>query len=143
VSDRDQLAELASDLGLLVDARDWRALQSLFCETVDVDYTSLNGGEPQHVAPAELVGGWKAMLSPLQATQHLIANHVVSQDGDDARVATNVTATHVPSDDAGEHWVVGGRYDIRARRTSEGWRIAALTLTVRWQTGSQEIMGSG
>ena len=95
------------------------------------------------MAPAELVEGWKANLEPLCATQHLIANHVVTLEGDQARVATHVTATHVSPDDAEAHWVVGGRYDMVARRTSAGWRIAALTLTVRWMTGSHEIMGGG
>ncbi len=31
-------------------------------------------------------------------------------------------------------------YDISARRTEAGWRIDALTLTVRWATGNQAIM---
>lgn len=143
MTDRDELTELASNLGLLVDVRDWPALEALFCETVDVDYTSLNGGEPQEIPPPDLVGGWKANLSPLRATQHLIANHVVALNGDEAHVAANVTATHVSAAEADEHWVVGGRYDIRARRTDAGWKLAALTLTVKWQTGSQQIMGTG
>jgi hypothetical protein len=50
--------------------------------------------------------------------------------------------THLSADEADEHWVVGGRYDVRARRTDAGWKIAALTLTVKWQTGSQQIMGT-
>ena len=135
MTDRDELAELVSNLGLLVDAREWAALEALFCEQVDVDYTSLNGGEPERAAAADLVGGWRAFLGTLQATQHLIANHVVTLDGDEARVAANVTATHVAAGDG--HWVVGGRYDVRARRTDAGWRVAALTLTVRWQTGAR------
>lgn len=143
MTDRDQLAELASKLGLLVDARDWTGLPELFCDAIDVDYTSLNGGEPQRLAPAELIEGWKRNLEALRATQHLIANHVVTLDGDEARVTTNVTATHISPAEPNEHWVVGGRYDMVARRTSAGWRIAALTLTVRWMTGSQKIMGGG
>jgi len=143
VTDRDELAQLASKLGLLVDAREWTSVQELFCDAIDVDYTSLSGGEPQRLAPAELVEGWKANLESLRATQHLIANHVVTLDGDEARIATNVTATHISPDDSDAHWVVGGRYDMVARRTSAGWRIAALTLTVSWMTGSQEIMGGG
>lgn len=139
MSARDDIAQLVSDLGLLVDARDWAALQALFTDAVDVDYTSLDGGEPQRVPPADLVSGWKQMLEPLAATHHLIANHSVTVEGDGATVATNVTATHVPHD--GEHWVVGGRYDARARSVDGRWRIAGLTLTVKWQTGSQDITG--
>lgn len=140
MSARGNVAQLLSDLGLLVDARDWAGLQALFTDEVDVDYSSLNGGERQRVTATDLVGGWKQMLEPLVATHHLIANHSVTLEGDGATVATNVTATHVPHD--GEHWVVGGRYDALARTVDGRWRIAALTLTVKWQTGSQDIMGA-
>jgi hypothetical protein len=44
MSDREEITELASRLGLLVDARDWDALEGLFCAEVDLDYTSLHGG---------------------------------------------------------------------------------------------------
>jgi SnoaL-like domain len=141
MSDRDEIVELTSNLGLLVDARHWDAVQGLFWETVDVDYTSLNGGEPASMPPADLVGGWREMLERLQATQHLIAGQVVRVDGDEATAAANVTATHVrPNASGGPHWVVGGRYDFGLRRTDGGWRISALTLTVAWATGNQQIM---
>jgi hypothetical protein len=141
MSDRDEIVELTSSVGLLVDARDWDAAQGLFHETVDVDYTSLNGGEPASVSSADLVAGWREMLDRLDATQHLIANQVVSVDGDEANAAANVTATHVrPNAAGGPHWVVGGRYDFGLRRTEGGWRISALTLTVAWATGNQQIM---
>ena len=144
MTDRDEIAELASKLGLLVDARDWRAAEALFCEQVDLDYTSLNGGEPQRLSPAEIVSAWKQHLGPLEATQHLIANHVVVIEGDEGTAAANVTGTHVGAGATGDAlWTVGGRYDLRVRREAEGWRIAALTLTLRWATGNQAIMGGG
>jgi SnoaL-like domain len=141
MSDRNEIIDLISNLGLLTDARDWPAVRGLFCEAVEVDYTSLNGGEPQRVAPAELVGGWSEMLERLDATQHLIANHVVSVNDDAATAAANVTATHVAHNSSGgSRWVVGGRYDFRLQRGGDGWRISALTLTVAWATGNQAIM---
>jgi hypothetical protein len=88
-----------------------------------------------------VVGAWRQNLEPLQATHHLIGNHVTVVDGDEASVACNVTGTHVaPNATGGPLWTVGGRYDLRMRREAEGWRIAALKLTVRWATGNQAIM---
>lgn len=68
LSDRLEITELTNRLGLLVDARDWDALTALFSDPVDVDYTSLNGGEPMTVPPASLVGGWRGVLDQLEAT---------------------------------------------------------------------------
>jgi hypothetical protein len=141
VTDRESLTELVSQLGLLVDARDWPALEALFCEQVDVDDSSLNGGVPVLVAAGDLIAGWRDNLGRLQATHHLISNHVAAIDGDRATVAANVTATHVsPNATGGPLWTVGGRYDVVARRTGAGWRIGGLTLTVRWASGNQAIM---
>lgn len=92
--------------------------------------------------PAELVGGWRQQLEPLDATHHLIGNISAGVDGEHATCAANVTATHVRANaSGGPHWTVGGRYDVGLVRTSAGWRITALTLTVRWASGNQAIMG--
>ena len=48
-------------------------MQELFEDQVDVDYTSLWGGEPETVTSPELVGGWRELLDRLHTTQHLIA----------------------------------------------------------------------
>lgn len=142
MSDELGVMRSVADLGLRVDARDWDGLVGLFAESVAVDYTSLNGGEPATMRPAELVGGWRQLLEPLEATQHLIGNVSVALDGDRATCACNVTATHVKANAAGgPHWVVGGRYDIGLTRTGADWRIDALILTTKWATGNQAIMG--
>lgn len=142
-------AELAvlrtvADLGLRVDARDWDGLVELFDEEVAVDYTSLNGGEPTTMPATDLIGGWRQLLEPLAATHHLMGNLSVAVQDDSATCAANVTATHVrPNPTGGPHWTVGGRYDLELRRSpgSEDWLITALTLTVRWTSGNQAIMG--
>lgn len=128
-------------MGLLVDARRWESLQALFTDPVYVDYTSLNGGEPQSVAAGDLIAGWRGVLERLDATQHLIAGQAIELDGDAATCAANVQATHVlPNRSGGPLWTVGGRYDFKLIRTPAGWRISALTLTVRWASGNQQIM---
>lgn len=141
LEDRLAILNLTGRLGLLVDARDWGPLEGLFTDAVEVDYTSLNGGSPASVSPAELVGGWREVLDHLDATQHMIAGQVICLDGDHATCAATVQGTHVLTNaSGGPIWTVGGRYDFRLRRMPDGWRIAALTLTVRWATGNQHIM---
>src|SRR5919106_3037657 len=83
-TDRLEILELTSKLGLLVDAREWEALRRLFTDPVEVDYTSLNGGEPQSPSPSDLVDDWRRALEALVSTQHLIAGQVVELEGDRA-----------------------------------------------------------
>lgn len=139
--DRLDIIELTGQLGLMVDARDWTALTDLFSDPVHVDYTSLNGGTPQALSPAELVGGWQRMLDHLDGTQHMIAGQTTCIHGDRATCAATVQGTHVLTNaSGGPIWTVGGRYDFGLQRTPTGWRIDALTLTVHWATGNQHIM---
>lgn len=144
-SDRLEILQLTSSLGLLIDARDWDGLRDLFVDRIDFDYTSLFGGTPQTIAASDLLEGWRVVES-LDATQHLIGNQVVELEVDGAEsnrawCAANVQATHVSAGAIGDPaFTVGGRYDIGLRRTTDGWRISALKLTVLWTTGNRNVL---
>ncbi|MGH7717512.1 MAG: nuclear transport factor 2 family protein [Gemmatimonadaceae bacterium] len=66
------------------DARDWPAVRARFADTVDVDYTSLAGGEPARMPADQLVAAWRALLPGFHATQHLLGPVIVELDGDHA-----------------------------------------------------------
>ena len=42
--------------------------------------------------------------------------------------------------DPGSPWVVGGTYRFALSRRDGSWRIAAITLDTRWQTGDAAIL---
>jgi hypothetical protein len=139
--DRLAILELIAQLGLLVDARDWNALEGLFTDPVYSDRTSLFGGEPQTNTPAELVGGLQYVLGKLDTTHHLITCQVIDLNGDEATSAANMQGTHVLTNaSGGSEWVVAGRHDYQLKRTADGWRIAGMTFTVQWATGNEHIL---
>ena len=139
--DRLAILDLIGRLGLLVDARDWNALQQLFTDPVYSDRTSLFGGEPQTNTPAELVGGLQYVLGKLDTTHHLISCQVIDLNGDEATSAANMQGTHVLANaSGGPMWTVGGRHDYQLKRTADGWRIAGWTFTVQWATGNMNII---
>ena len=142
LADRLEIIDRTARIWMLVDARDWEALPVLFTDPVEVDFTSLTGGEPRTVAPAALVAGWRVALEGLQATPHLIAGHVIDLHGpDEATCAANVQAAHVLANEfGGPLWLAGGRYDVRLRRGEGGWRVCALRFTFQWGTGNQHVM---
>jgi hypothetical protein len=74
--DRLAIIEVIGRLALLLDAKDWDALEGLFTDPIYSDRTSLCGGEPQTRSSAEFVGGWRYALANLDAIHHLITGHV-------------------------------------------------------------------
>lgn len=125
----------------LADRRDWSAFRDLFTDDVDLDYTSMHGGAPQRLSRNDLTDGWRTALGGLTATQHLVANHLVTADGDGADCTAAVHATHVlVVDDAPVTWTVGGHYRYVLERGEQGWLIRGLTMTAEWTTGDPTIM---
>jgi hypothetical protein len=141
LEDRLAIIELIGQLVLLLDARNWDALERLFTETVYNDRTSLTGGEPETVGVAEFVGGWRYLMQNLDAVHHLVTCHVINLDGDRATCAANMMGTHVLANPSGgPMWTVGGRHDYQLTRTADGWRIGGITFTIQWATGNQNIV---
>ena len=135
-SDRAQVADALARLGLLVDRRDWKALEALFAPVVQVDYSSLFGGSAETKKRADLVGGWAELLPRFSRTQHLLGIASIVIDGDTARAQAPVVAWHFEGDALhGEAtaWTVGGHYDVRLKRTDGRWLIEGLTLEAAWQ----------
>lgn len=131
-----------------VDARDWGRVRAAFADTVYVDYTSLNGGEPSRQASADLVGGWEALLPGFDATQHLHGPLSVELDGDEARAVCAVTATHrlggqtvagSANEGDGAVWVVSGHYRMALRRSGGRWLITGLTLDTAYVAGDTSL----
>jgi ketosteroid isomerase-like protein len=141
LEDRLAITELINRLVLLLDARDWDALELLFTDTVYNDRTSLTGGEPETLGAAEFVGGWRYLMEHLDSVHHLVTCHVINLNGDTATCAANMQGTHVLANHSGGPiWQVGGRHDYQLTRTSDGWRIAGITFTIQWATGNQNIL---
>ncbi len=141
VEERTAIVEVTTRMAWLADRRDWDALAGVFADRVQLDFTSLTGGEPATLAPADIVAGWRRGLDGLDATQHLIANHLVDIDGDRAVATAQFQATHVLANQYGDPvWTLGGHYRFGLVRSGDGWRIDALTMTFTWATGNQQIM---
>ena len=141
LEDRLAIIELIGRLSLTIDAKDWDAMAELFTDTVYHDRTSLTGGEPYTAPVAQFVEGWRQTLQPMDAVHHLITNHVISLDGDEATCEANMQGIHVLANASGDPmWTVGGRHLYQLKRTLGGWRIAGLTFTLQWATGNMNVL---
>jgi SnoaL-like domain len=138
-ADYQEIANAIASLGVLVDHREWAALKELFTEAVDVDYTSLFGGEPEVIHRDQLIGTWEAFLPQFSATEHVIGVPAISVSGNAARARAPVVAWHFTGDalhEKSKKWIVGGHYNIGLESGASGWQISSLKLEAVWQEGS-------
>lgn len=141
-----------SEIQMLLDERDIVAVISRYCRALDTKNWALLGEVFLPEATADLattselvgIGGIvdriRTALELLDNSQHLVGNHEVAVDGDNATHRCYLQAQHVRAAAVGgPNYLVGGRYEDRLVRTSAGWRIAHRTLTVMWTDGNLAV----
>jgi SnoaL-like domain len=140
-ADRFNVIETCTRMARHTDNREWDRLAGVFADRVRLDYTSLNGGEPAELSVADIVAAWSGLLGKLDATQHLITNHLVEVDGDIAVCAADFQATHLLANPLGGHlWTLGGKYRFELARTARGWVITSVAMTAVWADGNKDLL---
>jgi hypothetical protein len=137
---RGEVADTVARFLLAVDDHQWGRVEAALDETVSRDYSSLFGGEPDAISGSALAAEWRDLLTGLDSHQHLAGPAVVDLSGEEASADVHILATHVRDGDPGSPWVVGGTYRFAFRHREERWRIAAIKLDARWQTGDAAIL---
>ncbi|MFI6742322.1 nuclear transport factor 2 family protein [Nonomuraea sp. NPDC050451] len=139
--DRLAIIETCTRMAWHADQREWDRLGEVFADSVTLDYTSLNGGEPVVLTPAQIVEAWSGLLGAFDATQHLITNHLVTVDGDTALCTASFQATHRLTDPFGSPlWTLGGTYRFDLVRSDGAWKIAAVVMSATWADGNRNLM---
>ena len=137
---RIEVAETCTRMTVHADRREWALLRGLFAEKVLLDYTSLNGGDPVQLTPQEIVDAWSATLGGYDATQHLIANHLVQIDGGRAVCTASFQATHrLATPHGAPLWTLGGDYRWELTRTGDRWLIESVVMTATWGDGNKDL----
>jgi ketosteroid isomerase-like protein len=139
--DRLDVIDTCTRLVWHTDQREWDRLTEVLAEQVTLDYTSLNGGDPITLTPAEVVNAWQNTLGGFDATQHLLANHLVTVEGDAAVCTAAFQATHRKASPHGAAlWTLGGTYSFSLTRGTGGWRITGVVMTAMWGDGNRGLL---
>jgi 3-phenylpropionate/cinnamic acid dioxygenase small subunit len=135
--DRSAVVDVCTRYAFALDNHDWDALRACFLP----DATSVYHGVGPLRGYDAIEGLCRAALTPLDASQHLLGNHLVEVDGDESRSTCYFHAMHVRGQAAdGPQLVVAGRYDDRLVRTGQGWKIAHREQTVLWTSGNMGVL---
>ena len=100
----------------------------------DIDTRHLNGID-------EIRGKIERTLGGLSASQHLISNHQVLIDGDNATCSCYLHAQHtLHGTEGGDNYVMAGRYVDKLIRVGTEWRIVERELILDWVEGNPKVL---
>ena len=99
-----------------------------------IDVRHLNGLD-------EILGKIERTLGGLSASQHLISNHQVLIDGDNATCSCYLHAQHtLQGTEGGDNYVMAGRYVDKLIRVGTEWRIVERELILDWVEGNPKVL---
>ena len=80
-------------------------------------------------------------LGGLSASQHLISNHQVLIDGDNATCSCYIHAQHtLRGIEDGDNYIMAGRYIDKLIRVDTNWRITERQLILDWAEGNPKVL---
>src|SRR5260370_13153421 len=95
--DRAEISDVQLRYATGLDSRDWPLFRSCFVNEVETDFTSVFGGAPRKVSADKWTDAARRTISGLAATQHMITNHVITVNGDDATRVAYVPSRSLPA----------------------------------------------
>lgn len=131
LTDRNEIVDLISRLGLYLDEKRFDDARSVFTE----DAIGPFGDQGVDVIAERS----RQNHAPFEGIWHLIANCLIELDGDRATARARVMGIHVQrADEPDTHHGGGSVYHLDVVRTPAGWRISRLRLEEVWSSGSAE-----
>ena len=125
-------------IGILADQGNFEEIEKLYADEVELDYTSLTGGEVERISPQALMTQWASVLPGFDRTRHAISDIAVTLDGTRAEATANVIADHYVGD---LFWQVRGDYRYELQKTDGIWRVTSHTFNLREESGTRDVFG--
>lgn len=140
VADELAIRLVVDEIDNFCDAKDWEGCRSFFADNLEVDFTSLAGGEPAKISADDLIGAWKTNLFAEKKTYHQRGNHRIEIDGNKATVFSKAYAFNLlESGEVSGLWEVWGNYTHDLIRTEAGWKCSGMKLEVIYQRGDDRV----
>ncbi len=140
LADEMEIRRIVDEIDNSVDAKNWQTCRSYFLDTIEVDFTSLGGGEQSRISADDLIKNWQTTLFAEKKSHHMRSNHRINISGETAEVFSKGYAFNfLESGDVTGLWEVWGDYQHRLERTSNGWKVSAMTFKVTHSRGDEKV----
>ena len=140
-TDRQAVHDVMHRYALAIDTKDWVGLAAVLDDRIRADFRSFGVRQVFEGAGADWADQIRTSIAGMDATQHLMANHLYSIAGDRATGTSYIQALHLCRNDwGGDRYTIGGHYDVEMARRGDGWRIAFYRLNVAWHQGDRHVL---
>ena len=136
--DEASIKTIVESVGSLADTGNFESLEELYANEVEMDYTSLTGGNVEVKSPKAIMTQWAAVLPGFDKTRHEVSDIEVSSNGKTATASANVTATHWAGD---LFWEVKGTYLYKLKKDIS-WKITAHKFTLKDEKGTRDVFAA-
>jgi|GEM_PF-1562256 len=140
IADKMEIRRVVDEIDNACDAKDWAKCREFFASEVDVDFTSLVGGEPSRVKAEDLIAAWQTNLFAEKKSFHMRSNHRIEIHGTRAEVFSKGYAFNLlESGEVSGLWEVWGEYVHTLERDGDGWKVSGMTLRVTYKRGDDRV----
>ena len=134
--DTQKIVDLTIAYTWIIDHGPREKLREIFTEDAAfiIDIKNYNGID-------EIISKIDRTLGGLSASQHIISNHRVLIDGDNATCSCYLHAQHaLHGTEGGDNYVMAGRYIDKLIRIDGEWRICERELMLDWTEGNPKVL---
>ena len=119
-----------------LDERDWDSLSEVLSPDAFAKY-----GVTEHKGIDSIIEKCQKALLPLDFSHHMVTNHVVELEGDEATCKCYFQAQHVRnSTPGGVNFIIAGKYEDELTRINGEWKISSRVLTKIWTEGNEKVV---
>lgn len=131
-----KIRTLVSSIPLAVDRAAYDLAEAAFAPEIVIDYTSLWGGEPATMTPAELMTAWQGIVPGFDATWHELGPVTVEIEGTSATANASVDGRHWIGD---QLWRPIGNYHWDVSQVEGEWRVTRMVFEMTQELGDRAL----
>jgi hypothetical protein len=131
-----KVISVVSSIPLAVDLAVYDLAEQAFAPQVTIDYTSLWGGEPATMAPAELMTAWRGIVPGFDATWHELSDVSATVTGDTATATAFVDGRHWIGD---KLWRPVGNYNWDLQKIDGEWKVTRMEFAMTEEIGDRAV----
>jgi len=127
---------VVSSIPMAVDLAAYDLAEQAFAPSIVIDYTSLWGGEPSTMTPAELMTGWRGIVPGFDATWHQLSDVTATVTGDTATASAFVDGRHWIGD---QLWRPVGTYNWDLAKIDGDWKVTRMEFAMTEEIGDRAV----